>query len=94
MAIEHGASLVPVINFGDWELLDNIHMPLLQNFTKGYLGFPIPFIPYVGSYRDPTFYNIFKIVKTKYARFPMYPSTHSLRYATPPCDLDTVPYSL
>ena len=31
--------------FGDWELLDNVHLPTMQSVTKKMLGFPMPFIP-------------------------------------------------
>lgn len=45
MALEHKAELVPVISIGEWDLMDNIYMPSLQNLTRKRLGFPIPFVP-------------------------------------------------
>ncbi len=45
MALEHNAELVPVVSIGEWDLMDNIYMPALQNATRKKLGFPIPFIP-------------------------------------------------
>ena len=51
-AMQHRARLVPVVSFGEWELLDNISMPRVQNWTRSILGFPIPFWP-VGVWYAP-----------------------------------------
>lgn len=39
------ADVVPIVSFGEWELMDNIYIPWIQEPTKQLIGFPFPFIP-------------------------------------------------
>ena len=52
MAYNHRARLVPVLSMGEWELLDNVHLPWIQKPARRLLGFPVPFVPY-GSHMLP-----------------------------------------
>lgn len=45
LALTHGVSLVPVISFGEDQILENINLPSIQNFTRPYLGFGFPMFP-------------------------------------------------
>eukprot|EP00039_Didymoeca_costata_P003228 m.66203 g.66203 ORF g.66203 m.66203 type:complete len:444 (-) comp11789_c0_seq2:1115-2446(-) len=46
LAMENNADVVPMFCFGEWELLDNIELPIIQSATKKLLGFPMPFYPF------------------------------------------------
>eukprot|EP01064_Diplonema_japonicum_P026903 TRINITY_DN3850_c0_g2_i1.p1 TRINITY_DN3850_c0_g2~~TRINITY_DN3850_c0_g2_i1.p1 ORF type:complete len:1333 (+),score=253.11 TRINITY_DN3850_c0_g2_i1:41-4039(+) len=46
LAIQHGASLVPVFSFGEHELMDNIYLPEIQKWFIRKLGFGYPHFPY------------------------------------------------
>ena len=46
MAIQYGASLVPILSMGEWILMDNVELSFLQKWSRAFLGFPVPFIPY------------------------------------------------
>eukprot|EP00040_Diaphanoeca_grandis_P028093 m.161355 g.161355 ORF g.161355 m.161355 type:complete len:503 (+) comp31229_c0_seq1:287-1795(+) len=57
MALTNGATLIPILSMGEWQLMDNVYVPTLQNWAKAKVGFPIPFIPYgsfVGTPRRKT----------------------------------------
>ena len=45
MALEYRARLVPALSMGEWELMDNIHLPIIQKPARKLLGFPAPFVP-------------------------------------------------
>ena len=44
--LKHRASLVPVVSFGEWNLMENIKMPFLQSLSRKIFGFPFPFVPF------------------------------------------------
>ena len=46
LALRHRARLVPVFSFGEWEIMDNVHLPRVQRVTRRWFGFPVPFWPY------------------------------------------------
>jgi len=46
LAIEHGAPLVPIISFGETELMDNVRVPGLQQWFVRRLGLPPLHMPY------------------------------------------------
>lgn len=46
LAIEHGTPLVPVISFGETELMDNVQVPGLQRWFVRRLGLPPLHLPY------------------------------------------------
>eukprot|EP01059_Diplonema_ambulator_P033713 TRINITY_DN7189_c0_g1_i2.p1 TRINITY_DN7189_c0_g1~~TRINITY_DN7189_c0_g1_i2.p1 ORF type:complete len:1328 (+),score=420.68 TRINITY_DN7189_c0_g1_i2:1117-5100(+) len=46
LAIQHGASLVPIFSFGEHELMDNIYLPTIQTWFIRTLGFGYPHLPY------------------------------------------------
>ncbi|OQR94346.1 diacylglycerol O-acyltransferase [Achlya hypogyna] len=46
LALEHGAPLVPVLSFQEGEVLDNVQMPALQQWTVKKFAVPCPFFPY------------------------------------------------
>jgi hypothetical protein len=46
LAIQKGATLLPIFSFGDTKLMDNVNMKSMQRRSKNILGFPFPFVPY------------------------------------------------
>lgn len=52
LAIKHGASLVPVLSFGEEQILGNIDAPAMQSWTRKYVGFGFPLYPH-GRWYSP-----------------------------------------
>ena len=46
IAIQNGVPLVPVLSFGEVEVMDFVRMPKLQKFFIKRIGIPVPFFPY------------------------------------------------
>jgi hypothetical protein len=46
LALQTGAHLVPMISFGEDELLWNIYAPKMQAWTTKWIGFGLPFFPH------------------------------------------------
>jgi len=46
IAIQSGVPLVPVLSFGEEEVMDFVRVPRLQNFFITRVGLPVPFLPY------------------------------------------------
>lgn len=46
MALQEGAHLVPIISFGEVDILDNVRFPLLQQYFLEKIGFPFPYHPH------------------------------------------------
>jgi 2-acylglycerol O-acyltransferase 2 len=50
LAIQEGAHLVPVFSFGEHDVFDNVHLPLIQNWFLKKLGAALPFHPHNGRF--------------------------------------------
>jgi 1-acyl-sn-glycerol-3-phosphate acyltransferase len=46
LALQTGAPLVPVLSFGEVEVMDFVRYPRLQRFFITRIGIPVPFFPY------------------------------------------------
>ncbi|GAB5035097.1 diacylglycerol acyltransferase [Nannochloropsis oceanica] len=46
LALQTGAPLVPVLSFGEVEVMDFVRYPRLQRFFISRIGIPVPFFPY------------------------------------------------
>jgi len=46
LALQTGAPLVPVLSFGEVEIMDFVRYPRLQRFFITRIGIPVPFFPY------------------------------------------------
>ena len=46
MALEHGASLVPILSFGEVQTMSNVYLPSIQSWTLKHLGVGFPVLPY------------------------------------------------
>jgi diacylglycerol O-acyltransferase 2, plant len=46
IALQNGVPLVPVLSFGEMEVMDFVRLPLCQEFFISRIGIPVPFFPY------------------------------------------------
>ena len=46
LALQNGVPLVPVLSFGEVEVMDFVRVPRLQRFFIERIGIPVPFFPY------------------------------------------------
>merc|ERR1712070_189536 len=46
IALQTGVDVIPVLSFGEVEVMDFIRIPSLQNFFISRVGLPVPFFPY------------------------------------------------
>ena len=46
MALQEGASLVPILSFGEVDLMDNVRFPVLQQWFLKKIGVAFPHQPY------------------------------------------------
>ena len=52
MALQEGAHLVPILSFGEVDLMDNVRFPILQQWFLKRIGVAFPHQPY-GLYYLP-----------------------------------------
>ena len=46
LAIQEGASLLPILSIGESHLMDMVRVPFIQKWFVKRIGIPVPFIPY------------------------------------------------
>jgi hypothetical protein len=57
MALQLGTALVPVLSFGETQILENVSLPSIQRWSLKNLGVGFPLIPY-GKFYSPVPNNV------------------------------------